>query len=118
MKILKKADDGFGAVHIDYSNGFCDYDCHKCSEVCPSGAIRRISLAEKQKTRIGLASINPDVCIQCGLCVAECPRGIISKEDGEVPLIDSSGCIGCGVCHSVCPIQAISIFAVQEQQVL
>ena len=118
MKILKKADNEFGAVHIDYASGFCDYDCHKCSEVCPSGAIRRISLAEKQKTRIGLASINPDVCIQCGLCVAECPRGIISKEDGEVPLIDSSGCIGCGVCHSVCPVQAISIFAVQEQQVL
>lgn len=118
MKILKKADSEFAAVHIDYSNGFCNYDCHKCSEVCPSGAIRRITLEEKQKTRIGIASINQETCVKCGLCVAECPRGVISKKDGEFPQIDTAGCIGCGVCHSVCSVKAISIFPVQEQQIV
>ncbi len=42
MKILKKADENFPAVHLDLSKGFCAFDCHKCGDVCPSGAIERL----------------------------------------------------------------------------
>ena len=67
MQIIKKADGDYPAVHIDYTDGFCDYDCRKCSEICPSGAIKRLTLAEKQKTQIGLAVINENTCIKCCL---------------------------------------------------
>ncbi len=42
MKILKKADENFPAVHLDLSKGFCAFDCHKCGDVCPSVAIERL----------------------------------------------------------------------------
>lgn len=51
MKILKKADGDYPAVHLDYTDSFCDYDCNICTQVCPSGAIRRLTLAENKKHR-------------------------------------------------------------------
>lgn len=118
MKIIKKADQDFKAVHIDYKDSFCKYDCHKCSEVCPSGAIKKLTLAQKQKTQIALAVINEQDCIKCGLCVHHCPRQIIHKEDGSYPHINTDECIGCGACQSVCPVSAITVSAVNQQKVL
>ena len=118
MKILKKADGDYPAVHVDYTDGFCDYDCNRCSAICPSGAIKRLTLAEKQKTQIGLAVINEEVCIKCGLCVMKCPRQAISREDGSFPLVDAGGCIGCGACKAACPVKAITIVPVEKQRIL
>ena len=118
MKIIKKANDDFGAVHLDYSSGFCDYDCHECSRVCPSGAIERISLEQKQKTQIGLAVIDEKKCIKCGLCVMSCPREAIAREMGQAPKIDDTNCIGCGACKAKCSVAAISMTTIEEQKVL
>lgn len=118
MKILKKANGDYQTVHIDYEDSFCEYDCHKCSQVCPSGAIKRMTLAEKQKTQIGLASIDHEKCIKCGLCVMKCPRQAITKKDGEVPQIDTNQCIGCGACQAACPVKAITITPVEKQKIL
>lgn len=118
MKILKKANGDYPAVHIDYEDSFCDYNCNKCSQVCPSGAIKRLTLAEKQKTQIGLAVINEQICVKCGLCVMKCPREAITKEDGQIPLIDANKCIGCGACANGCPVKAISIVPVEKQKIL
>lgn len=118
MKILKKADNTYPAVHIEYGKNYCSYNCNKCSQVCPSGAIRRLTLKEKQHTQIGLAAVNPDVCIQCGLCVRECPRSAITKPRGDFPQINPNICIGCGACQAVCPVSAIKIAAVTTQQTL
>ena len=118
-KILAKANDKFGAVHIDYAKGegFCKYDCNKCSQVCPSGAIKKITKEEKQKTRIAMASINQEKCTQCGICVYDCPAGAISKQ-GKKTVIDASKCIGCGRCKKSCRFDAIEIFAINEQTVI
>lgn len=118
-KILSKANDKFGAVHIDYTKGegFCKYDCNKCSQVCPSGAIKKISKEEKQKTRIAMATINSDKCSQCGACIYDCPAGAISKQDKKVT-IDASKCIGCGRCKKSCRFEAIEIFAINEQTMI
>ncbi len=118
MKIIKKANEDYLTVHIDYGDNFCDYNCHKCSEVCPSGAIKKISLAEKQKTQIALATVNEDVCVKCGLCVHECPRQIIRKEPAGYPEIRMDECIGCGACQSVCPVKAIAMTPVERQRIL
>ncbi len=56
----------------------CHQDCNYCTQVCPTGAIRRLSLAEKRKFHIGVARIDPQVCLphagvrDCQLCHDEC----------------------------------------------
>lgn len=118
-KIIKKANNEYGAVHINYSDkGVCKFDCNECSKVCPSGAIKKISLEEKQKTRIAIAVINKDKCISCGACVFNCPVKAISKNTNEPAIIDASKCIGCGACKAKCHFDAIEIFAVNEQKVI
>lgn len=118
MKILKKADNTYPAVHIDFGKNYCSFNCNKCSNICPSGAIRRLTLNEKRQTQIGIATVNPDVCIQCGLCVRECPRSAILKQQGDFPQINPEICIGCGACQAVCPVSAIKVNAVKTQQTL
>ncbi len=116
--ILTKANKEFGAVHIDYTKGekYCKYDCRECAKVCPSGAIKKITLEEKQRTRIAMAVINPDKCSHNGSCVDVCPVGAITREDNTSAKIDASKCIGCGRCKTVCNSGAIEIFAINEQQ--
>ncbi len=118
MKIIKKADAQYPAVHIEYDSAFCAFDCYKCGEVCPSGAIKRMDLAQKQKTRIGLAHIDENTCIRCGLCIMKCPRETIVRNDGGIVKIMSEGCIGCGACKVVCPAKAISITATEKQTII
>ena len=116
-KILAKSSQKFPAVHIDYSlgKGYCKYDCNECEKVCPSGAIKRMKLDEKQRTRIAMAVIDQTKCNKCGICVYDCPLGAISKKDGETALIDGAKCIGCGKCKNSCQFDAIQIYAVNEQ---
>lgn len=118
MKIIKKADDTYPAIHIDYKSGFCDYECHKCSQVCPSGAIKKISLSEKQNTKIAQAVIYDEVCVKCGSCVMKCPKQAITKVDGDFPKVNFDECIGCGVCKQACPVKAIAIEPVEKQKLL
>ncbi len=117
-KILTKSNKEFGAVHIDYTKGekYCKYDCIECAKVCPSGAIKKISLEEKQKTRISMAVINPEKCSKTGECINICPMHAITKEGNEPAKIDASKCIGCGRCKTVCKSNAIEIFAINDQQ--
>lgn len=118
MKILKKKNDIHPAIYIDFGKNYCSYNCNKCSEICPSGAIRHLSLEQKRKTQIGLADVNPDICIQCGLCVRECPRSAITKPQGEFPSVNTNICIGCGACQAVCPVSAIKVSPVEKQRTL
>lgn len=117
-KIIQKASSEYGAVQLDYSKNPCKFDCKKCSEVCPSGAIRRISLEEKQKTRITMAMINEEKCSKCGLCVSACPAHAIIKPDGKTPILNAQKCIGCGACKHACHFGAIEIFPIREQRTL
>jgi thioredoxin reductase (NADPH) len=44
-------------------------------------------------------SINPDLCIGSGACVAACPeKGIIGLVRGQAALLNPLGCIGHGAC--------------------
>ena len=115
MKIIKPASANIPFVHLEYTGAYCRFNCHKCSSICPSGAIKHLSLSQKQHTKIANAVIDEDVCIRCGVCAFECPKQIIIKKRGKVPIIRFDQCIGCGKCASVCPVKAISIEPVNKQ---
>lgn len=114
--------------------GFCDYGCTACGRVCPTGAIPRLPLEEKQLARIGLASVNRNRClpwaygVACIVCEEACPvpdkairlEAVESvSAGGEVvllqrPVVVQSLCIGCGVCEFKCPMggeAAIRVYA-------
>jgi len=45
-------------------------------------------------------------CIDCGLCVPECPVNAIVVDGGKHKITEA--CIDCGICEPVCPVNAIS----------
>lgn len=46
-----------------------------------------------------------DECINCGVCVSECPVDAITEGDG-IHVIDAETCIDCGACAEACPTDA------------
>jgi MinD superfamily P-loop ATPase len=51
-----------------------------------------------------LATINPDLCTECGICEENC-----RFDAAHPPRIDSIACEGCAVCAYVCPEGAIEM---------
>ncbi len=68
---------------MSYERGYCRPECTECSKVCPSGAIKPISVEEKSSISIGNAVWIKDNCIvnrdhvQCNTCEQHCPTGAI-----------------------------------------
>lgn len=56
----------------------CHQNCNLCTQVCPTGAIEPLSLAQKRKTVMGIALIDTQLCLphrgerECQLCFDEC----------------------------------------------
>lgn len=118
--------DGMMQPVMDYSRGYCDYDCTICSEVCPNDAIKPLTLDEKQSTQIGLAVFYKDICVvnkdgvSCGNCEAHCPAGAIKlvtdyndPQKRAYPKVEAALCIGCGACEYHCPAQPVKAIHVE-----
>ncbi len=58
-----------------------------------------------------------DSCDSCGVCVQECPKGIIhlGPEGAEITGDDILKCILCNLCASSCEIDAIQVFENENQ---
>jgi MauM/NapG family ferredoxin protein len=111
--------------------GYCEYRCTLCGNVCPTGAIPRLTEAEKKKTRLGLALIDRKVCLpwkenkECLVCEEHCPvskkaiRFREYREKGKLikkPHVDPRLCIGCAICQTKCPTRprrAIIVYPVK-----
>ena len=115
---------------MSYEDGYCRPECTRCSEVCPAGAIRPITVAEKSSIRIGHAVWIKKNClpvtdgVSCGNCARHCPSGAImmvnmDAEDDEspkIPVIDAERCIGCGACENLCPARPFSAIYVEGHE--
>ena len=117
-KILKKPNSDFKTVHVDFSEGKCEYDCKNCSDVCPFGAIKKMSLEEKQNTRIALAKFDPEKCVKCTLCAHICPKGAIEINPDKTPKYIAQKCIGCGACANACISHAIEMVSINAQTLI
>ena len=104
---------GLWKPRLDFKTGFCDFNCRRCGEVCPSGAIELLKLAEKQVTRIGVVHFEAAQCVvqaagtACTACSEKCPTkavGTVPWSAGlRLPKIQPLLCIGRGTCEHVCP---------------
>lgn len=124
-KIIVPAPGGDGPVSLDFAKGYCQADCNRCSQVCPTGAIRPLPLDVKRRTKIAEAKFNPRTCIvfqegvQCGKCAQVCPTGAITlRKTG--PRLNAKLCIGCGACQHVCPATEKAMVAnpIERQELL
>ncbi|MBF0206534.1 MAG: 4Fe-4S binding protein [Oligoflexia bacterium] len=126
--VLNEFTDKF--PRMDYTYSFCSYECKRCIEVCPNGALSDHPLFIKKRIRIGLASFNPERCIvrtkkeDCGACAEHCPTGaVVTIPYGEKlellhPQFTAEKCIGCGGCEYICPARpqrAFNVAAVETQ---
>jgi polyferredoxin len=114
--------------------GWCELNCTLCSQVCPTGAIREISIAEKLGVgpfeakgpiKTGTAFYNQGRCLpwamdtSCVVCEEVCPvspKAIFTRNVEVIdrwgatlelkrPFIDPEKCIGCGICEHECPVK-------------
>jgi MauM/NapG family ferredoxin protein len=104
--------------------GYCEYNCTLCGQVCPTGAIQRLPVLEKQRTVIGRAVFDHNRClpwakgIPCLVCEEHCPTPeksiqlrevVVQDQDGndvtlKQPFVVDRLCIGCGICENKCPL--------------
>jgi polyferredoxin len=125
--------EGLWTPVMDFSIGFCQYNCALCSEVCPTGAIQKISVEQKLgigtyeeqgPIRLGTAFYDRGRCLPwametpCVVCEEVCPVSpkAIGTYDEEItrwdgtkvtlnkPYIRPELCIGCGICERECPV--------------
>jgi ferredoxin len=102
---------------LDYTYGYCQYNCTECGRVCPTGALLSLSREDKQRTRIALSNFTLSNCVvvtrrqSCGACAEVCPTHalrMVPLGDGSpltIPRFDPDYCIGCGGCLNVCPAE-------------
>ena len=126
---------GFWTPRARMREGYCEYSCTLCGQVCPSGAIQPLTEEIKKQTVIGLAYIDRSLCIpwatgeDCIVCEEHCPTPekaiVFRKGDVELPGMVKSGvklpyvdrnlCIGCGICENKCPVFGESAIRVTRE---
>jgi polyferredoxin len=130
--VIKTKDSPFVALY--YTESGCQYNCVECGRVCPTGAIRRLDMEEKHRTRIARSTLYFERCVvntrreSCGACAEVCPTGAVTMvpytEPGipylTRPVFDEEYCIGCGACYAACPAEprAFTISAAAEQTLI
>ncbi|PTY07219.1 4Fe-4S ferredoxin [Opitutaceae bacterium EW11] len=118
---------GLMKPRFDLAVAFCNFDCTRCGDVCPTGAIDALALPEKQVTRVGVAHFDRRLCIvdqngtDCAACSEHCPTKAVHtvpfRENLRLPEVDESLCIGCGACEFACPVQPTKAITVSPKLV-
>jgi polyferredoxin/NAD-dependent dihydropyrimidine dehydrogenase PreA subunit len=112
---------GLWTPKMDLRFAACEQNCNVCGKVCPTQAIRSLSLEEKTHAKVGTAVLNRDLCLVwaqdklCLICDEICPYNAIvfrTLEGYRRPVVIASRCNGCGFCEQRCPVQGESAIIV------
>ncbi|MDO4573667.1 MAG: 4Fe-4S binding protein [Planctomycetia bacterium] len=114
---------GMFAPRMEYSRGFCNYDCTICGDVCPNGAILPLTVEAKNRVQVGRVVFVEDNCVvkvdkkNCGACAEHCPTQAVTMVPYEgvltIPHTDTEICVGCGGCESICPVRPFKAIYVE-----
>ena len=125
--------EGLWTPVMNMRMGYCELNCTLCGQVCPTGAIQQIAIAQKLgvgefadlgPVKTGTAFYDRGRCLPwamdtpCVVCEEVCPtspKAIYSREAEIVtrwgerrvlrqPYVDPQRCIGCGICEHECPV--------------
>ena len=120
--------EGLWTPHVVADWAGCESSCNACGQVCPTGAIRALPLAEKKVARMGLAIVNqqdlPAVrraarpassasmsatrpATTRSSSPASAPRSTPTGSPIEgtgflAPVVLADKCVGCGLCQTRC----------------
>ncbi|RQW08673.1 4Fe-4S dicluster domain-containing protein [candidate division KSB1 bacterium] len=105
---------GFMQPRMDYKTSFCNFDCTRCGEVCPTSAILPLTREQKHVTQMGRVVFVKENCVvytdetDCGACSEHCPTKAVKmvpyKNGLLIPEVNPDICIGCGACEYPCPL--------------
>lgn len=104
---------GLWTPKMDLRLAPCDQNCNVCGKVCPTQAIRSVSLEEKNHAKVGTAILLKEKCLVwaqdkiCLICDEICPYNAIvfrPVEGYRRPVVIASKCNGCGFCEQRCPV--------------
>jgi polyferredoxin len=130
---LESGIEGFWTPILIPRIGYCEPTCVLCGQVCPTGAIQKITEEQKlgnpvrhvEPIKIGTAFYDHGRCLPwsmatpCIVCEEFCPTSPksiwveeidVPDRNGQMvhvqrPHVDPQLCIGCGACEKVCPVQ-------------
>jgi ferredoxin len=130
--LLEAGFEGLWSPILINTVGYCEHNCVLCGHVCPTGAIRPLSVQrkigkgefDKKPLKIGTAFYDRGRCLpwamntHCIVCEEVCPTSPkaiwfktveLDTRDGKTitlkqPFIDPKLCIGCGICENKCPV--------------
>ncbi|MGX8712636.1 MAG: 4Fe-4S binding protein [bacterium] len=116
-KVLRPSTDlsSFMQPYMAFDEGYCRLACTRCSEVCPTDAIRPVAKEQKTAISIGHAVVLADNCIGCGACARHCPSKAILMVEGK-PAVNEGRCLGCGACEYYCPARPMTAIYVEGRE--
>ncbi|MFW5699862.1 MAG: 4Fe-4S dicluster domain-containing protein, partial [Bacteroidota bacterium] len=104
---------GMMQPHMDFEANYCNFDCTRCTEICPTGALLPVSAEEKKTLQLGKVVFIIENCVvytegtACGSCSEHCPTQAVYmipyKGNLTIPEINPDICVGCGACEYACP---------------
>jgi MauM/NapG family ferredoxin protein len=112
---------GLWTPKMDLRLAPCEQNCNVCGKVCPTQAIRSLSLEEKTHAKVGTAILRKEMCLVwsqnklCLICDEICPYNAIvfrPVEGYRRPVVIASKCNGCGFCEQRCPVKGESAIVV------
>jgi ferredoxin len=115
--------DGLFLPRMNNAVNYCNFDCVVCTTVCPTEALRQLTIDEKHKTQIGVSKFIKNICVvvekktACGACSEHCPTKAVEMVPYlgtlKIPQVDEKICVGCGACEHACPTRPIRAIYVE-----
>lgn len=119
--------EGMMQPTVYFEKGFCNFDCTVCSDICPNGAIKPLTVKQKHLTQMGKVVFIEENCIvhtdgtSCGACSEHCPTqalAMVPYKDGlTIPHVNTDICVGCGGCEYVCPARPFRAVYIEGNEV-